>query len=154
MRLCQALEISVGELFETHTGELVRAGEYPKINFGGERHQRTGAGGDEERRNRAGRARVAVGSECSRELGAAPDVPQGRGAERVEEGKSMLAGDAETALGAQRTQRFDDDVAAGAAAVVCGVAHLYLRYVLDVGRAGAHTQSTRAGRSESGLLNV
>jgi transcriptional regulator with XRE-family HTH domain len=37
MRLCQALEISVGELFETHTGELVRAGDYPKINFGGER---------------------------------------------------------------------------------------------------------------------
>src|SRR6266508_4962208 len=37
MRLCQALEISVGELFETHTGELVRAGEYPQINFGGER---------------------------------------------------------------------------------------------------------------------
>jgi transcriptional regulator with XRE-family HTH domain len=37
MRLCQALGISVGELFETHTGELVRAGEYPQINFGGER---------------------------------------------------------------------------------------------------------------------
>jgi transcriptional regulator with XRE-family HTH domain len=36
MRLCQALDISVGELFETHTGELVRAGEYPQINFGGE----------------------------------------------------------------------------------------------------------------------
>jgi transcriptional regulator with XRE-family HTH domain len=37
MRLCQALDISVAELFEAHTGELVRAGQYPQIGFGGER---------------------------------------------------------------------------------------------------------------------
>lgn len=37
MRLCQVLEISVASLLEGHTGELVRSGEYPRINFGGER---------------------------------------------------------------------------------------------------------------------
>jgi transcriptional regulator with XRE-family HTH domain len=36
IRLCQVLEISVSSLFEAHTGELVRSGEYPPINFGGE----------------------------------------------------------------------------------------------------------------------
>lgn len=37
IRLCQVLEIPVSSLFEAATGELVRSGEYPRINFGGER---------------------------------------------------------------------------------------------------------------------
>ena len=35
MRLCDALEISVGSLFQAAKGEVVRKGEYPPINFGG-----------------------------------------------------------------------------------------------------------------------
>jgi quercetin dioxygenase-like cupin family protein len=35
IRLCDALEISVGSLFEASRGEVVRAGDYPPINFGG-----------------------------------------------------------------------------------------------------------------------
>lgn len=36
MRLCQALEIPVGSLFHASSGEVVRRGAYPPINFGGE----------------------------------------------------------------------------------------------------------------------
>jgi transcriptional regulator with XRE-family HTH domain len=35
MRLCQALSIPVGSLFHASTGEVVRHGAYPPINFGG-----------------------------------------------------------------------------------------------------------------------
>jgi transcriptional regulator with XRE-family HTH domain len=35
IRLCGALEISVGSLFKAGKGEVVRKGEYPPINFGG-----------------------------------------------------------------------------------------------------------------------
>jgi uncharacterized cupin superfamily protein len=35
MRLCEALGISVGSLFQASKGEVVRKGEYPPINFGG-----------------------------------------------------------------------------------------------------------------------
>ena len=35
MRLCEALDISVGSLFSAPKGEVVRAGQYPPINFGG-----------------------------------------------------------------------------------------------------------------------
>jgi quercetin dioxygenase-like cupin family protein/DNA-binding phage protein len=35
MRLCDALGISVGALFNASTGEVVRSGAYPRINFGG-----------------------------------------------------------------------------------------------------------------------
>src|SRR6266568_8228895 len=35
MRLCDALGISVGSLFQAAKGEVVRRGEYPPINFGG-----------------------------------------------------------------------------------------------------------------------
>jgi len=37
IRLCDALGISVGSLFSAAKGELVRNGEYPPINFGGDR---------------------------------------------------------------------------------------------------------------------
>jgi transcriptional regulator with XRE-family HTH domain len=37
IRLCDALEISVGSLFQASRGEVVRRGEYPPINFGGTR---------------------------------------------------------------------------------------------------------------------
>ena len=36
IRLCDALGISVGSLFQAAKGEVVRKGEYPPINFGGE----------------------------------------------------------------------------------------------------------------------
>jgi transcriptional regulator with XRE-family HTH domain len=36
IRLCDALGISVGSLFEAAKGEVVRKGQYPPINFGGE----------------------------------------------------------------------------------------------------------------------
>ncbi len=35
IRLCDALGISVGSLFQAAKGEVVRKGEYPAINFGG-----------------------------------------------------------------------------------------------------------------------
>lgn len=35
MRLCETLEISIGELFEAPTGAIVRRDSYPPINFGG-----------------------------------------------------------------------------------------------------------------------
>lgn len=35
IRLCDALGISVGSLFQAAKGEVVRKGEYPLINFGG-----------------------------------------------------------------------------------------------------------------------
>jgi transcriptional regulator with XRE-family HTH domain len=35
IRLCDALEISVGSLFQASRGEVVRRGAYPPINFGG-----------------------------------------------------------------------------------------------------------------------
>jgi transcriptional regulator with XRE-family HTH domain len=35
MRLCDALGISVGSLFQAAKGKVVRKGEYPPINFGG-----------------------------------------------------------------------------------------------------------------------
>ncbi len=35
IRLCDALGISVGSLFQAAKGEVVRKGEYPPINFGG-----------------------------------------------------------------------------------------------------------------------
>jgi transcriptional regulator with XRE-family HTH domain len=35
MRLCETLDISVGSLFHAATGEIVRRGTYPPINFGG-----------------------------------------------------------------------------------------------------------------------
>src|SRR5215471_4564505 len=35
MRLCDTLGISVGSLFSAAKGEVVRRGEYPPINFGG-----------------------------------------------------------------------------------------------------------------------
>jgi len=35
MRLCDTLGISVGSLFQAAKGEVVRKGEYPPINFGG-----------------------------------------------------------------------------------------------------------------------
>jgi quercetin dioxygenase-like cupin family protein/DNA-binding Xre family transcriptional regulator len=35
IRLCDALGISVGSLFQTPTGQVVRYGAYPPINFGG-----------------------------------------------------------------------------------------------------------------------
>src|SRR2546429_9499427 len=34
IRLCDALDISVGSLFQASRGEVVRRGEYPPINFG------------------------------------------------------------------------------------------------------------------------
>lgn len=37
IRLCGVLDIPVSSLFEAATGELVKSGEYPRINFGGER---------------------------------------------------------------------------------------------------------------------
>ena len=37
MRLCAVLGIAVGTLFEPPKGEVVRKGEYPPINFGGNR---------------------------------------------------------------------------------------------------------------------
>ncbi len=37
IRLCAALGISVGSLFQAAKGEVVRRGEYPPINFGGDR---------------------------------------------------------------------------------------------------------------------
>ncbi len=37
IRLCGTLGISVGSLFSESKGELIRSGEYPPINFGGER---------------------------------------------------------------------------------------------------------------------
>lgn len=36
LRLCHALGLSIGELFEEHAGSLVRSGHYPRIPFGGE----------------------------------------------------------------------------------------------------------------------
>jgi len=36
IRLCDALGISIGSLFEAAKGEVVRKGQYPPINFGGE----------------------------------------------------------------------------------------------------------------------
>ena len=35
IRLCDALNISVGSLFQAPTGEVIRRGAYPPINFGG-----------------------------------------------------------------------------------------------------------------------
>jgi transcriptional regulator with XRE-family HTH domain len=35
IRLCAALDVSVGSLFQASTGEVVRRGAYPPINFGG-----------------------------------------------------------------------------------------------------------------------
>jgi transcriptional regulator with XRE-family HTH domain len=35
IRLCDALGISVGSLFQAPTGEVIRHGAYPRINFGG-----------------------------------------------------------------------------------------------------------------------
>ena len=37
IRLCDALEISVGSLFQASRGEVVRRGAHPPINFGGSR---------------------------------------------------------------------------------------------------------------------
>jgi transcriptional regulator with XRE-family HTH domain len=37
IRLCEALDVSVGSLFEASTGEVVRRDAYPPINFGGSR---------------------------------------------------------------------------------------------------------------------
>lgn len=36
LRLCEVLDLSIGELFEEHNGDLVRSSQYPPINFGGE----------------------------------------------------------------------------------------------------------------------
>lgn len=36
LRLCGVLGLSIGELFEEHNGDLVRASQYPPINFGGQ----------------------------------------------------------------------------------------------------------------------
>lgn len=36
IRICGVLGVDVGALFEAPTGDCVRAGEYPPINFGGE----------------------------------------------------------------------------------------------------------------------
>ena len=35
MRLCEALDVSVGALFDASPGEVVRRNAYPRINFGG-----------------------------------------------------------------------------------------------------------------------
>src|SRR6202161_4262108 len=35
IRLCAALDVSVGSLFQASKGEVVRRGAYPPINFGG-----------------------------------------------------------------------------------------------------------------------
>jgi quercetin dioxygenase-like cupin family protein len=35
IRLCEALDVSVGSLFEASIGEVVRRGDRPPINFGG-----------------------------------------------------------------------------------------------------------------------
>ena len=37
IRICGALDISVGSLFQASRGEVVRRGAYPPINFGGTR---------------------------------------------------------------------------------------------------------------------
>jgi transcriptional regulator with XRE-family HTH domain len=37
IRLCEALDVSVGSLFEASIGEVVRRGDRPPINFGGRR---------------------------------------------------------------------------------------------------------------------
>ena len=37
IRLCDALGVSVGSLFQAPTGEVVRRGAYPPINFGGKK---------------------------------------------------------------------------------------------------------------------
>jgi hypothetical protein len=39
IRLCEALDVSVGSLFQASVGEAVRRGAYPPINFGGSRVQ-------------------------------------------------------------------------------------------------------------------
>jgi len=39
IRLCEALDVSVGSLFQASVGEVVRRGAYPPINFGGNRVQ-------------------------------------------------------------------------------------------------------------------
>ncbi|HEY2314941.1 MAG TPA: XRE family transcriptional regulator [Streptosporangiaceae bacterium] len=35
MRLCEALGVSIGSMFQASKGEIVRQGEYPPIDFGG-----------------------------------------------------------------------------------------------------------------------
>ncbi len=35
MRLCEALGVSIGSMFQASKGEIVRQGEYPRIDFGG-----------------------------------------------------------------------------------------------------------------------
>ncbi len=37
IRLCDALGVSVGSLFQAPTGEVIRHGDYPPINFGGKK---------------------------------------------------------------------------------------------------------------------
>jgi quercetin dioxygenase-like cupin family protein len=37
IRLCDALGVSVGSLFQAPTGEMIRHGAYPPINFGGKK---------------------------------------------------------------------------------------------------------------------
>ena len=53
MRLCDALGISVGSLFQAAKGEVVRKGEYPPINFGGNAVQGVPAHASREKRVQA-----------------------------------------------------------------------------------------------------
>ena len=99
IRLCGALDISVGSLFQASLGEVVRRGAYPPINFGGTRGPRVPAhpvrreaGAGHPQRHRAGwrergRALRAAGRRGVRLRPgrAAADLP-GRGARHARAG--------------------------------------------------------------------
>ena len=80
--------------------------------------ERAGAGGRQQRRRAAGGARVAVGREARRELGAVPDVGEvaAAGAHPLPDRQRVDARQAEDRLRAAGPQAVDDDVPADAGA--------------------------------------
>jgi transcriptional regulator with XRE-family HTH domain len=103
MRLSAVLEISVSSLLETQAGELVRGGDYPRVDFGGDGLSEFLLTPPGERRLQALLSEIEPGGGSGSELYALPAevefafVLAGRVAVRVEDDEVLLAeGDALT----------------------------------------------------------
>ena len=151
MRLCEALGISVGSLFQAAKGEVVRKGEYPPINFGGNAGQgvpadpggrAAGAGDPERHRARRRQRRRAVLAADRRGVRVHP----GRPAEIVVAGEQLVldAGDAFT-FPSSAEHTFQVPPSAGPTQVLWVFSPALPDHGLDVQRL-AREQARAAGR--------
>lgn len=118
--VAQLVQIAVAPTAEPRRGDLAGDREDGRGGGGrllerGERGERAGPGGEEQRRHFPGDPAVRVGGEPGVVLDAESDVPEGGAAQRVEHAERVLAGQPEDGGRAEPLERLHDEVTAVAA---------------------------------------